>query len=185
MGSETLYRKTFTGAQLLAKINDMRSAAPQFRYGTAETWNRFQDGTADAVVPACDILLVNAFPYWQGTPIDTAVSVLESDTDQAYEHIRAAFGNTGSKAPELWVGETGWPTGGTKYQNAEPGLENAKRFYREGVCGMIGKGDNVFAFEAFDEAWKPVSTGLDGSVADETHWGVMGADRRAKYALKC
>lgn len=166
---------------MLEKINDMRSAAPQFRYGTAETWNRYQDGTADAVIPACEILLVNAFPYWQGDTIDNAVGVLESDITQAYAHIQALSTNP----PELWIGETGWPTDGTKYQNAEPGLDNAKRFYGEGICGSVNKGENVFAFEAFDEPWKPVSTGLDGSVADETHWGVMGADRIAKYGLKC
>lgn len=28
---------------------------------------------------------------------------------------------------------------------------------------------NVLSFEAFDEPWKPVSTGADGFVADETH----------------
>lgn len=46
-------------------------------------------------------------------------------------------------------------------------------------------GVNVFSFEAFDEPWKPVSTGADGSVADETHWGVWNSDRSSKYSLSC
>jgi glucan 1,3-beta-glucosidase len=182
IGSETLYQKALTADQLVAKINDMRSAAPQFRYGTADTWNRFQDGTADPVVRVSDIVLVNAFAYWQGQLISNATATLVDDIDQAYARINSVLAG---KPAELWVGETGWPTGGTNYQNAQPGVENAKTFYADGVCGRVKAGDNVFVFEAFDEPWKPVSQGLDGSVADETHWGVMGADRAAKYGLKC
>jgi glucan 1,3-beta-glucosidase len=50
---------------------------------------------------------------------------------------------------------------------------------------MIDWGFNVFFFEAFDEPWKPLSTGQDGNTADETHWGAMDVDRKAKYSLKC
>lgn len=50
---------------------------------------------------------------------------------------------------------------------------------------MLAWGANVFSFEAFDEPWKPSSVGTDGSAEDETHWGVMNADRSTKYSLKC
>ena len=79
----------------------------------------------------------------------------------------------------------GWPTAGTKYQAAVPAVDSAARFYTQGICGMVDWGFNAFFFEAFDEPWKPVSIGQDGSGADETHWGGMDANRTAKYNLKC
>lgn len=79
----------------------------------------------------------------------------------------------------------GWPTAGTTYQAAVPSMHNAATFWSSGVCGMLNWGVNVFYFEAFDEPWKPVSVGDDGSIADETHWGSFDADRRAKFEMAC
>lgn len=182
VGSESLYRKTYTADQLVAKINDLRSAAPDFRYGTADSWNKYADGTADPLLQSVDILLVNAFAYWQGAAIDNAVSVFDDDISQAFAHIKAS---AGSKEIELWVGETGWPTEGTTYQAAVPGLQSAETFFRDGVCKSVQGGTGTFYFEAFDEPWKPDSVGEDGSAADEKHWGAMTVDRQAKFSLKC
>lgn len=189
VGSESLYRQTYTAAQLVAKIADLRAAAPSFRYGTADSWNRYADGTADPLVPVVDVLLVNAFAYWQGAPIDEAVSVLDNDIYQAFSRIRATAAKEGSRGGEagveLWVGETGWPTEGTVYQAAVPGIQSAERFFKEGVCKMVQDGIGMFYFEAFDEPWKPDSIGEDGRSADEKHWGAMTVDRKAKFSLKC
>lgn len=182
VGSESLYRGTYTADQLVSRIKDMRRAAPQFRYGTADSWNKYADGTADAVARVSDVLLVNAFAYWQGATINSAVSIFNNDIAQASARVKSARGR---KPVELWVGETGWPTAGTKYQNARPGLDSAKKFYREGICPKLNGGTNVFVFEAFDEPWKPQSIGQDGSPADEKHWGVMTANRKAKFPLRC
>lgn len=64
VGSETLYRGNFTGPQLLAKIQDVKSAVPQFKVGTADSWNKYQDGTADAVITGgVDILYVSSHSF--------------------------------------------------------------------------------------------------------------------------
>ena len=52
-------------------------------------------------------------------------------------------------------------------------------------CGALDWGVNTFYFEAFDEPWKPHSTGDNGQASDETHWGAMNADRSQKFSLKC
>ena len=182
VGSESLYRGNFTGDELAAKISDMRSSAPDFRYGTADSWNKFQDGTADPVIAVSDILLCNAFSYWQGQKMSNATGSFFDDIMQAFGRVQS---QAGKKAPELWVGETGWPTAGSSYQDAVPGLGNAKKYFNEAICGMVKWGFNVFMFEAFDEPWKPVSIGEDGKAADETHWGAMKANREEKYSLKC
>ncbi|CAG9995727.1 unnamed protein product [Clonostachys byssicola] len=182
VGSEALYRGTFTADQLISKIADMRQAAPQFRYGTADSWNMFIQDNGLSLVPVADILLVNAFAYWQGAAISNAVNVFNDDINQAFDRIKSVAGD---KQIELWVGETGWPTEGTTYQAAVPSLESAEFFYHNGVCSRLSDGTNVFYFEAFDEPWKPDSIGDDGSAADEKHWGAMTSDRVAKFSLQC
>jgi glucan 1,3-beta-glucosidase len=184
VGSEALYRKEYTGAQLADLIKDARSKLPPgVKVGTADSWHLFDDGTADALIPAADILLCNAFSYWQGQDIGNATYAFLDDVGRAFGRIAAVSGSR--DRPETWVGETGWPSDGTDYQRAEVGLGNAHRFYDESVCLLVRWGYKVFAFEAFDEAWKPKSVGLDGKEADETHWGVMNGDRSLKYSLQC
>lgn len=58
VGSETMYRGNFTGDTLLKKINDVKSAVGgAFKVGTADSWNKYQDGTADPLIKGgADIL---------------------------------------------------------------------------------------------------------------------------------
>jgi len=184
VGSETLYRGNFTGDTLLAKIQDVKQAVPQFKVGTADSWNKYQDGTADALIKGgVDILLCNGFSYWQGQTIANATKSFFDDVMQSFGHIQALSGSLDK--PELWVGETGWPTDGSTYEAATPSVANAQTYWSTGICGILAWGVKVFSFEAFDEPWKPKSTGQDGKVADETHWGVYNADRTPKYKTSC
>lgn len=159
---------------------------PKIKIGTADSWNKFKDGTADALLRSHpDILLVNAFAFWQGQPIENATHQYLDDIVQAYQHISDVVGGA-ANMPELWTGETGWPSdGGSDFGIAKAGTKNAERFFKEGVCAAVKWGYNVFMFEAFDEPWKPKSIGDNGVAADETHWGAMTSGRKAKYPLMC
>ncbi|KAM0279687.1 hypothetical protein ACHAQH_004489 [Verticillium albo-atrum] len=183
VGSETLYRGNFTGPELAAKMDDFRASAAGVRVGTADSWNKYQDGTADAVIETADIVLVNAFSYWQKQAIGNATATFFDSIGQAY--LRVEERARGNGMPELWVGETGWPSEGSSYGEARPGEAEAEQYYQEAVCGMVGWGYNVFVFEAFDEPWKPNAVGEDGVEASEGHWGVMTADKQAKFSLQC
>lgn len=84
---------------------------PDVKVGTADSWNKYADGTADAVIQGKpDILLVNAFGFWQGQEIANASHQYFDDLMQAYQHIQDISGSTDSI--EVWNGETGWPTNG-------------------------------------------------------------------------
>ena len=50
VGSEALYRGSLTAQALLSKIQDMQSTFPSMKIGTADSWNKFQDGTADPII---------------------------------------------------------------------------------------------------------------------------------------
>lgn len=61
VGSETLYRGNFTGEELRDKIVDVKDSIkdvlPDAKVGTADSWNLYRDGAADAVIKAgVDIL---------------------------------------------------------------------------------------------------------------------------------
>jgi len=183
VGSETLYRGNFTGEELKGKIQTVKSKLPKgIKVGTADSWNKFADGTADALLSSVDILMINAFAFWQGASRDNATHVYLDDMYQAITHIESKV----STMPEIWNGETGWPTAqGTDYGAAQGGTDNAAHFYQNGFCSLLDWGFNAFYFEALDEPWKPASIGDNGKAADETTWGAMTSDRKAKFNLKC
>ncbi len=58
VGSETLYRGNFTGEELADKMQEVKQLMPDFKIGTADTWNRWADGTADAVIRSADLMYV-------------------------------------------------------------------------------------------------------------------------------
>ncbi|KAK2738883.1 hypothetical protein FQN57_006898 [Myotisia sp. PD_48] len=182
VGSETLYRGNFTGPELLAKIQQVQKMFPSIRVGTADSWNKYADGTADALIQGgVKYFLINAFAFWQGQDIKNATATFLDDMFQASGHIQRL---AGEKAKDIYIatGETGWPSdGGSNYGQARAGTANAKTFHDEGICAMLGIGGDVFYFEAFDEPWKPASIGDNGKAADETHWGMYTADRKEKF----
>lgn len=151
-GSETLYRGNFTGEQLLDKINQVQAMLPDTLIGTADSWNKFNDGTGDALIKGgVKLILANGFSYWQGASAGAkAKSVFFDDMQQALGRIQSMAG--GTDKVEFWCGESGWPSdGGSDYSAAKAGTTNAKNFYHQGVCGILDWGINAFVFEAFDE----------------------------------
>jgi exo-beta-1,3-glucanase (GH17 family) len=61
VGSETLYRGNFTGSELGDKIDKVRTSlkgvtSTPIKIGTADSWNKFADGTGDEAIPHCDIM---------------------------------------------------------------------------------------------------------------------------------
>merc|ERR1712137_1446330 len=84
VGSETLYRGNFTGEELKEKISTVKSALPSgIKVGTADSWNTFADGTADAIIGTADIIMINAFAFWQGASKDNATQSTSTSTDSA------------------------------------------------------------------------------------------------------
>nr|XP_036580802.1 glycosyl hydrolase family 17 [Colletotrichum truncatum]KAF6788874.1 glycosyl hydrolase family 17 [Colletotrichum truncatum] len=93
VGSESLYRGNFTGPELASKLKDMKKAVPHLRIGTADSWNKYQDGTADAVIEQADILLTNAFSYWQGQTRSNATASFFDSIMQAFGRIQSISGS--------------------------------------------------------------------------------------------
>ncbi|KAL8712232.1 MAG: hypothetical protein Q9220_003383 [cf. Caloplaca sp. 1 TL-2023] len=195
VGSESIYRGV-KACDLLPRILDAKTAFSSLvpRIGTVDSWNKFADGTADPLFTGvCEdgtrikgsvsFVLVNAFGYWQGKTIKDATKTYLDDLQQAIGHIQDL---AGLDTVEIMNGETGWPgDGGSNYGAAQASTANEESFFKSGVCAALAWGIDVFYFEAFDETWKPKSTGDTGAQGDETHWGAFDDQRTPKFSLAC
>ncbi|CAI2016490.1 hypothetical protein SEUBUCD646_0G05240 [Saccharomyces eubayanus] len=190
VGSEALYRDDLTASQLSDKINDIRSFVADIsdsdgssysgkQVGTVDSWNVLVAGYNSAVIEASDFVMANAFSYWQGQTMQNASYSFFDDIMQALQTIQSTKGSTDIT---FWVGETGWPTEGTNFESSYPSVDNAKQFWKEGICSMRAWGINVIVFEAFDEDWKPNTSGTSDV---EKHWGVFTSSDNLKYSLDC
>jgi len=190
VGSEALYRDDLTASQLADKINTVRSLIGGIsdsegnsysgkQVGTVDSWNVLVAGYNSPVIEASDFVMANAFSYWQGQTMNNASYSFFDDIMQALQTIQTT---KGSNDITFWVGETGWPTDGTNFEAAYPSVDNAKQFWKEGICAMRAWGINVIVFEAFDEDWKPNTSGTSDV---EKHWGVWTSSNTLKYSLDC
>lgn len=110
VGSEALYRGSLKASALLDMIQEVQKMFPKIPVGTADSWNKYADGTADALIQGgVKYFLVNAFAFWQGQDIGNTTATLFDDMMQAIDHIHTIAGD---KRDEIYIatGETGWPT---------------------------------------------------------------------------
>ncbi|QLG72945.1 hypothetical protein HG535_0E00290 [Zygotorulaspora mrakii] len=190
VGSEALYRDDMSASDLADRINDIRSTVEGIndsqgnsysgkQVGTVDSWNVLVAGYNAPVIQASDFVMANAFSYWQGQTMNNASYSFFDDIMQALQTIQSTKGSTDIT---FWVGETGWPSDGTNFESAYPSVNNARQFWREGICSMRAWGVNVIVFEAFDEDWKPNTSGTSDV---EKHWGVWTSENSLKYSLDC
>ena len=190
VGSEALYRDDLSASDLASKISEIKDllsgikdkngdSYSDVQVGTVDSWNVLVDGSSQPAIKAADFVYSNAFSYWQGQTTQNASYSFFDDIMQALQVIQTTKGSTDIN---FWVGETGWPTQGTNFESAEPSLENAKNYWQNAICAMRAWGVNVAVFEAFDEAWKPNTSGTSDV---EKYWGVFDSNNSLKYTLSC
>ncbi|KAF2857985.1 glycoside hydrolase family 17 protein [Piedraia hortae CBS 480.64] len=171
VGSEALYRGDPTGEILAQQMREVKDLFPNIKIGTADNWNKFTDGTADAVLQAgvADVTMANAFSYWQGKDIGSAVNTYIDDVQQALARVQELMGSLDVVEPT---------DGGSDYGPAKAGMANAASFFKKTVCALLGWGVNP---------WKPLSIGDSGIVQHEKQWRAMNADRtlRTNFSPRC
>lgn len=190
VGSEALYREDLTATQLASAISEVKELLADIKdsngdsysstpVGFVDSWNVLVDGASNPAIQAADFIYANAFSYWQGqTQANSSYSFFD-DIMQALQTIQTAKGSTDI---DFYVGETGWPSEGTAFEDSQPSVSNAKTYWQEAICAMRGWGVNVAVFEAFDEAWKPDTSGTSDV---EKHWGVWDSNNNLKYSIDC
>ena len=166
VGNEVLLRDELPEEELLACIQRVKAAVPEgVRVGCVDAYYLFLE--RPALVAACDVLLPNCYPFWEGADIGRAAFYLR----RMHALVQAAGGEK-----TVILAETGWPGAGQPVGAAVPSEVNAMRYFVEVQQWARREGVKLFYFSSFDEPWKRQQEGEVG-----TQWGLWGADERPKY----
>ena len=114
VGSEVLLRGDMSASQLIAYIHQFKTTVPDVPVTTADDYGVLLDHPE--VLAACDVVLVNYYPYWECLPVDHAMALIH---DMHKQVVTAAGGKP------VIVSETGWPSDGEPNCSAAPSLDNA------------------------------------------------------------
>jgi glycoside/pentoside/hexuronide:cation symporter, GPH family len=165
VGNEVLLRDELPEAELLAYIQRVRAAVPaDVRVGCVDAYYLFLE--RPALVAACDVLLPNCYPFWEGADISWAAHYLR--------RMHALVRTAGGDKPVI-IAETGWPGEGQAVGDAVPSAENAMRYFVDVQQWARREGVKLFHFSSFDEPWKLKQEGEVG-----TQLGAVGQGRAAE-----
>jgi GPH family glycoside/pentoside/hexuronide:cation symporter len=167
VGNEVLLRGELPEAELLAYVARVKAALPEdVPVGCVDAYYQFLE--RPALTAACDVLLPNCYPFWEGADIDVAAQYLR----RMHGLVKAA----GGEDKRVIVAETGWPGRGQPVGAAVPSAENAMRYFIDVQQWARSEGVKLFYFSSFDEPWKLAQEGEVG-----TQWGLWDKDERRKY----
>jgi GPH family glycoside/pentoside/hexuronide:cation symporter len=168
VGNEVLLRDELPETELLAYIRRVRAVLPEdVPVGCVDAYYQFLE--RPALTAACDLLLPNCYPFWEGVDIAVAAQYLR----RMHGLVQAAGGEK-----RVIVAETGWPGKGQPVARAVPSAENAMRYFIDVQQWARREGVKLFYFSSFDEPWKLRQEGEVG-----TQWGLWDKDERPKYGV--
>ncbi|MDZ7647312.1 MAG: glycosyl hydrolase family 17 protein [Cytophagales bacterium] len=165
VGNEVMLRGDLTEDELISFINRVKQAIPGIPVGYVDAY--FEFDVKPRITVACDVVLANCYPYWEGCHIDYSLLYMKEMYNRA---IRAANGKP------VIISETGWPSQGTNFGAAMPSDENFIKYFINTQKWSAEDNIEVFYFSSFDESWK---VGAEGDVG--AYWGLWDKDEKLKY----
>lgn len=166
VGNEVLHREEISEEELISYIKRVREALPSnIPVGYVDAYYQYLD--KPNLVDACDVILVNCYPFWEGANNDYALSYLNEMVKITQESV---------KGKKVIISETGWPSQGESVEEAKPSKINAMKYFISVQEWAKNKGVEVFYFSSFDESWKVEQEGEVG-----TGWGIWDKDEKLKY----
>lgn len=165
VGNEVMYRGELEESELISYIEQVKSAIPEIPVGYVDAYYEFTD--RPAITEACDIILANCYPYWEGCSIEYSLLYMKQ---MYYQAVQAA------KGKKVIITETGWPSEGEALGDGVPGYENALKYFVNAQVWSATEGIEMFYFSSFDEAWK---VGSEGSVG--AYWGLWNQHEDLKF----
>ena len=167
IGNETLLRGELTEEELIGHINEVKSKVGDIPVGYVDTYFEFYN--RPALVEACDKILINCYPFWEGSSIETAL------TD-----IRKMFiiAQQVANGKEVIIAETGWPSEGYSVEKADANQRNAQQYFIQVQDWLKEEKIPSFYFSSFDESWKAQ---IEGEVG--IRWGLWDKDEKLKYNI--
>lgn len=166
VGNEVLYRNDLPKEKLLAHLKRVKEALPNIPVGYVDAYYEFT--RHPDLCDACDVILTNCYPFWEGTPHEHALAHMNSMYHQALE---------AGKGKQVIITETGWPSQGENFEASHPSKTNAMKYFIQ--TQQWAKDMNIasFYFSSFDEAWK---IGDEGDVG--AYWGIWDKNEQFKWS---
>ncbi|MEZ4986892.1 MAG: glycosyl hydrolase family 17 protein [Saprospiraceae bacterium] len=166
VGNEVMYRKDLTEDELLDWIHRTRAAIPaEIPVGYVDAYYEFSQ--RPRITDACDVVLANCYPYWEGCPFEHSLDYLKK---MYYQAVHAG------KGKKVLVTETGWPSQGESLKGAVPGAKSAMEYFINAQMWAMDEGVELFYFSSFDESWK---VGAEGEVG--AYWGIWDKHEKLKF----
>jgi glucan 1,3-beta-glucosidase len=166
VGNEVMYRKDLTEDELLAFIDKVKKSIPEnIPVGYVDAYYEFT--IKPRITDACDLILTNCYPYWEGSNIDFSLAHMKSMYHQA---MSVANGK------KIIITETGWPSQGESFKDSHPSTDNAIKYFINSQLWSQAENIDIFYFSSFDESWK---VGAEGEVG--AYWGIWDKNEKLKY----
>ena len=165
VGNEVLLRGDLPEDELIGYLERVRQALSGVPVGYVDAYHLFE--AHPNVTAACDVVLANCYPFWEGCPRAQAVAYMQD----MYRRTAAI-----AQGKRVVISETGWPDKGSAFGGAVPSAEGAMRYFVDTQAWARRDGVEVFYFAAFDEAWK---VGDEGDVG--AFWGLWDKHGEQKF----
>ena len=165
VGNETLMREELTEQELIAYIKRVKKAIPGIPVGYVDAYYQFIE--RPKLIDACDVILVNCYPFWEGCSIEQSSTYLK----QMY----AVTQQVANGKPVI-ITETGWPNQGDSTKAAQPSDTNAMKYFIDTANWAEHNEVPLFYFSSFDESWKVHHEGDVGA-----RWGLWDKDESIKF----
>ncbi len=166
VGNEVLLRNELSEQELIQYIQRVRALLPKhIPIGYVDAYYHFLE--KPALVDACDVVLINCYPFWEG-----------ADNDHALLYIQHMYELTMqvAKGKKVIITETGWPSKGQEILEAKPTAENAMKYFANVQQWTSDESIELFYFSSFDESWKIYQEGEVG-----TQWGLWDKNEKQKF----
>ena len=167
VGNEVLQRNELSEQEIIGYLQRVRALLPKhIPLGYVDAYYHFLD--KPALVEACDVLMINCYPFWEGADNAHALNYVQ----QMYE-----LSTQIAKGKKVIITETGWPSNGQNVQDALPSADNAMKYFINTQQWAKQHNIEMFYFSSFDESWKIHHEGEVG-----TQWGLWDIHEKQKFA---
>ena len=165
VGNEVMYRGDLTEEELLGFIYRVKDQITGIPVGYVDAYYEFTD--RPKITEACDVILANCYPYWEGCDIDYSLVYMKQMFQQAMD---------AAKGKKVIISETGWPSQGESLGGAKPSYNNVLKYFINAQLWSQQDDIEIFYFSSFDESWK---VGAEGDVG--AYWGIWDKNEKLKY----
>jgi exo-beta-1,3-glucanase (GH17 family) len=167
VGNEVMYRKELSEEKLIEYINYVKSKIKkEIPVGYVDAYYEFS--SRPSITEACDVILTNCYPYWEGCDIDYSLIYMK----QMYYHARDV-----ANGKRVIITETGWPSKGSSLRGAHPSNKNFLKYFINAQKWSNEEDLEMFYFSSFDESWK---INLEGDVG--AFWGIWDNKKESKFS---